>query len=876
MLERLGAGGMGEVFKARDQRLNRFVALKFLPEMASDAARERFQREALAIAALNHPHICTLYEVGSDQGRPYLVLELLEGETLKARLRRGLLDFEQLLDWSVQISDALDAAHRKGVLHRDLKPENIWVAPGGHIKVLDFGLARLEVEAAGAEATVLTSPGVAMGTMPYMSPEQARGEALDARSDVFSFGSVFYEMASGRPAFPAANAADSIAAVLRGEPERLSTVRSELPPMVEQVADRCLEKDPDLRYQSAADLRGELKRLKRESSSGSSIHTSGHASAVVAAPPARKRTRWLWPAVAAAVAVAAAGAWWGLRPAPAAPVPQLRFQQLTFNGQVVDAVISPDSKFLAHADLGPLGTSLHLLSISSGSDVEIMPPAPGCCQSPSFSPDGGQVYFLEGRALKSVPVLGGTVRTVAEPACSGAGFSPDGSQIAYVTSAAPAHQLMLAQPDGSQPRQLQQLAGGSGYLSQCWISDFNQPTHSPAWSPDGRWIAMAVFPVNGEGFVSLVDARTGQSHQLGPGLQISAADLNWLPDSSGLVLTASVPDSAPSQLWLLSNPGGKLTQLTSDLQGYAASSLSSAGQIALVHSVPQASLWVQARPHGEFQQLPGGGADQDGAPGVAWTSQGGLITFRNLGGKAQLWAENADGSGAHPLPIDRMPELPYFPRVAPNGQIIFSSNGGQTGIWRVNADGSGMTELVHPPPGAQAAGADLARHGTFVSYMEIGADGGQSLQVIPLAGGAPQQIGSLFIYAGSGSTSPDGTRVFVVARGAAPGSHVAEVVRIDGGMPLATTGPFEGKIPPGPWHWTPDGKAIAYRKSSGSLDNLWAQPIAGGPPYALTHFTDLNIAAYDFSRDGRLAVSRGSRNSDAVVATGLLAKGRPQ
>ncbi|MGH3181996.1 MAG: serine/threonine-protein kinase, partial [Streptosporangiaceae bacterium] len=227
VLERLGAGGMGEVYKARDRRLNRFVALKFLPEAAAEAARERFQREALAIAALNHPHICTLYEVGDDHGQPFLVLELLEGETLKARIRRGPLDAEQLLDWSVQITDALDAAHRKGVLHRDLKPETIWIAPGGHVKVLDFGLARLESEVTGGEATALTSPGMAMGTVPYMSPEQARGQALDARSDLFSFGSVFYEMASGRPAFPAANAADSIAAVLRGQPQKLSQLRPE-------------------------------------------------------------------------------------------------------------------------------------------------------------------------------------------------------------------------------------------------------------------------------------------------------------------------------------------------------------------------------------------------------------------------------------------------------------------------------------------------------------------------------------------------------------------------------------------------------------------------------------------------------------------------
>jgi len=867
LLERLGAGGMGEVFKARDSRLNRFVALKFLPASASDAARERFQREALAIAALNHPHICTLYEVGSEAGRPYLVLELLEGETLKARLRRGALDPEQLLDWSVQISDALDAAHRKGVLHRDLKPDNVWVAPGGHIKVLDFGLARLEGEAAAGDATVLTSPGVAMGTVPYMSPEQARGEVLDARSDVFSFGSVFYEMASGRPAFPAANAADSIAAVLRGEPPKLAAVRPELSPLVSQVAERCLEKDPDLRYQSAADLRGELKRLKRESASAIS---SGPAPV---APPAKKRRRgWLGPAAGAAALLLAAGSWWAFRPRPPAAPPALHFQQLTFNGHVQDAVISPDGKFLAHVDDSPQGTSLHLLSISSGSDVEIMPPAPGCCQSPSFSPDGGQVFFHEGSALKSVPVLGGTVRTIADPVCSGAGFSPDGSQIAVVTQNLPTERLSVAQADGSQLHTLHQLPDGHGYLSQCWVQAIGAPTHSPSWSPDGRWIAVADFPVNGEGHVSLVDARTGAAHDLGPGLDITAADLNWLPDSSALILTASVPDSAPSQVWELTNPGGKLTQLTTDLQGYAASSLSSAGQVALVHSVPQSSIWVQAQAGGAFQQLPGGGADQDGGNGLSWTPSGDLVSLRNLGGHWQIWSQHSDGSGARALVSQGMPDVAYDLVVAANGQMVFGGGGNAT-VWRANADGSGLGKLLDPPPGAQDFAPAIVRPGSNVSFMQVDAQGDQSLQTVPLAGGTPSRAWSGFIFAGSGAASPDGTRVFVVARGPTPGSHVAQIVRLaplDGsGQPQATPVPLDRATMPGPWRWTADGKAIVFCRSQGSVDNLMALPIAGGNPVPLTHFTDLNIGDYSFFRDGRLAVSRGSQNSDAVLATGL-------
>ncbi|MGH9525872.1 MAG: serine/threonine-protein kinase, partial [Terriglobales bacterium] len=271
----LGSGGMGEVYRARDTRLGRLVALKFLAVGADGAARERFQREARAIAALSHPHICTLYEIGEHERRPYLVLELLEGETLRARLKRGPLATATLAEFAAQIADALDAAHRKGVLHRDLKPDNIWVGPGEQIKVLDFGLARLEEAGANGGSgggptpsqaeTLLTSPGMTLGTIPYMSPEQARGEALDARSDIFSFGAVFYEMATGRAPFQAPSAGGLIAAIVKDDPPPAERLRPDLPPQLGLVARRCLEKDPELRYQSAAEVRAELRWLRRES-----------------------------------------------------------------------------------------------------------------------------------------------------------------------------------------------------------------------------------------------------------------------------------------------------------------------------------------------------------------------------------------------------------------------------------------------------------------------------------------------------------------------------------------------------------------------------------------------------------------------------------
>ncbi|MGH9486393.1 MAG: protein kinase domain-containing protein [Terriglobales bacterium] len=520
LLERLGAGGMGEVFKARDTRLNRLVALKFLPGDASTAARERFHREAMAIAALNHPHICTLHETGDDRGQPFLVLELLEGETLKARLGRGPLNVETLLDWAAQIADALDAAHRKGVLHRDLKPENIWVAPGGHIKVLDFGLARLEEETSDEAPTMtapLTSPGATLGTAPYMSPEQVRGQPLDARSDLFSFGCVLYEMTCRRRAFAAGNSAEVMAAILRGQPEKLRTLRPDAPAKLEEIVERCLEKDPELRYQSAADLRSDLKRLRRESGSASSV----------SAPPAAEAPRpagrrwWRWAGVAVIVIAVAALAWQLFRPQPgAAPTPQLTFRQLTFSGRIVAAALSPLGNFLAHVDATPQGDALHLLSVVSGSDVQIVPPGNGCCSAPAFSPDGGSIYFNSGGAIDAVPVLGGAVRTIAAgTGCeSGVAFSPDGSRIAYFQHTPGTDQLLLAHTDGSGARVLASPATGDGFdASGCW-TNYVTPD-APAWSPDGRWIAVILSGEVPVGRIRLIDAKSGQGRDLGPVLR---------------------------------------------------------------------------------------------------------------------------------------------------------------------------------------------------------------------------------------------------------------------------------------------------------------------------------------------------------------------
>src|SRR5262245_50427065 len=523
ILRKLGGGGMGVVYEAEDTKLGRRVALKFLPEdkHRDPQTLERFLREARSASALNHPGICTIHAIEEGNGQTFLAMELLEGQSLDRVLVNAPLPFGRTLEIGIQLADSLDAAHKKGIVHRDIKPANIFLTDRG-AKILDFGLAKLMVGPGNAtegatidpDETHLTNPGTALGTIAYMSPEQARGEELDARTDLFSLGAVLYEMVTGRHAFPGSTSAVIFDGILRNTPTSPITLNPSLPAEFGRILNKALEKDRDCRYQVAAELRADLKRLQRESDSGrtpavtapssaASSASAARSSATEAAQPAKSsgsviiaaaRENKLGTGLIAVVLVAllAAAGYGGysiLQRSKHVPFESFDIVNLTNSGHVSRAAISPDGKYLlqVHSENGL--QSLWLRHIATGSNTQVVAPAATRYQALTFSRDGSYLYFVRREDEEHVigilyagPVLGGTPHVVVRDVDSPITVSPDGERFAFLREKhdSPYWDLISMKADGSDERQI--------FKDQNLLSD----SFTPAWSPDGKTILIPI------------------------------------------------------------------------------------------------------------------------------------------------------------------------------------------------------------------------------------------------------------------------------------------------------------------------------------------------------------------------------------------------
>src|SRR5579863_8866425 len=472
IIEKLGGGGMGIIYKAEDTELGRFVALKFLPDdLAQDhQALERFRREARAASGLNHPNICTIYEIGKHDGRSFIAMEYLDGVTLKHHIMGRPIESDQLFSIGIEVADALDAAHAQGIIHRDVKPANILITKRGHAKILDFGLAKIapppgaasQMSAEGETRTIdeqhLTSPGSTLGTVAYMSPEQVRGKELDARTDLFSFGAVLYEMATGVLPFRGDTSGIIFDAVLNRAPVSAARLNPDVSAELERIINRALEKDRDLRYQHASEMRAELQRLKRDTDSSRAVptvttpsessastpaasqatQTSGSSAVVTAARENKLSLGIISAIVVLLVAAASYGVYAFLLRSRPVPFQNFSVNKVTETGKARLVALSPDGKYILSVVDDKGQQSLWLRNVPTNSNTQVMPPEAVQYLAVRFSPDGNYLYFVRGdpgqplNYLYRAPVLGGTPQKLVTDVDTNSTFSPDGRSLAYV------------------------------------------------------------------------------------------------------------------------------------------------------------------------------------------------------------------------------------------------------------------------------------------------------------------------------------------------------------------------------------------------------------------------------------------------------------
>lgn len=895
----LGRGGMGAVYLAEDTRLKRLVAVKILsPALAEDKqSAARFRQEARHASALSHPNIAHIYEFGEASGHLFLAMEYVEGRTVRELIREKALNTPLALSIAKQIALALISTHERGVVHRDIKPENIIVRGDGLIKVLDFGLAKLDEPKMETLATatgdalpsqIYTQAGMILGTVGYMSPEQIRGKELGATTDLWSTGVVLFEMMTGERPFQGETPSDVQAAILKDEPLAIGEPAGASG--ISRILKKALTKNVAERYRSAAEFAEDIERAQIQSDAN--FHESHRYFAVAksAEYPVKdvplaietdgiiSRRRFVLPAILISAVVAG---WMifqfaGERQTISDKFARLRTVRLTNSGNALRTAVSPDGQSLAYVleESGSRGVYLRRKNASgafSADSVALVTPLAGRqIRGVSFAPDGRQIYFRAKNADDAAFHLyrvaadgGGEPQKIIDDAQSTPSFSPDGKQMVFLRANADNSRgdLVIAGADGGNERVF--------YTRRA--PEFFSPQAQPAWSPDGETILCSVATREGNREQMLPLAIRVSDNRAQPVFREPWSQIwttQWIADGGAFVMTGRRDRSTDNnQLWRVAFPSGEVKRLTNDFNDYYGVSVSNrdggAGvELTSVILNRKSQLWkadLASAPENARQMTEAGGDD---GYGVSWARNGRIFYGSAAAGNPDVWTMNAGGGERRQLTFDT--HLDSQPTVSPDGRrVVFGSlRSGIESLWRMNADGGEQTLLI-----SDALREPLAiTPDGWIYYHST--NGGAAMWRVPIDGGQPEKIvaGKYFPSA----ASPDGNRIAAAIRPDGAKAYSLAVLTVEGNSPRIVTEfkPADGAEFPSWLRWTPDGESIVYVVTEKGVGNLWAQPVVGGEPRQITNFASSRLYAFDFSPDGKQIIcARGELSGYVVLLT---------